>query len=373
MTNDKAPLEWTREQKKQFWQEVREALASGRCDFSGENFPDDPKGRTFLGLTFSERADFTDTTFHGHVSFWNAKFKGEATFGAGQPPMKPCIFKSEVHFEAATFERGAHFIGVEFREGAFFDTVTFKKGVTFRHATFEGTASFTSAVIEQFAGFTGTVFKGEAIWLGAQANGQVNLGASEQEDVDAPSAAPVRFRYPADGKVLYRLAKQSAQDRGDYPQAGEYFYAECCAATSVTFAIAKRTWRKAIDEGSLYPVPKAIGKTFTAATDWFLGKVVLGYGERTWNPLFTGFAVIVAFAVIYGFVGNIDGFSTARVSWFDRIIEPLYFSTVTFTTLGYGDLKPVGTCTRILAASEAMLGASIMALFVVALARKFTR
>lgn len=49
-------------------------------------------------------------------------------------------------------------------------------------------------------------------------------------------------------------------------------------------------------------------------------------------------------------------------------LECLYFSAVTFTTLGYGDMRPVGTL-RFLAAVESLIGAFAMALFVYAFTR----
>ena len=57
--------------------------------------------------------------------------------------------------------------------------------------------------------------------------------------------------------------------------------------------------------------------------------------------------------------------------WYDGFYY-WYFSIVTFTTLGYGDLSPNGGM-RIVAASEALIGAIMIAYFVVALARKVMR
>ena len=50
--------------------------------------------------------------------------------------------------------------------------------------------------------------------------------------------------------------------------------------------------------------------------------------------------------------------------------DSLYFSTITFTTLGYGDFRPLEGLGRILAGSEAFLGAIMMALFVYTFARR---
>ena len=54
------------------------------------------------------------------------------------------------------------------------------------------------------------------------------------------------------------------------------------------------------------------------------------------------------------------------------LIKLMYFSVVTFTTLGYGDLVPVGP-SRIIAAIEAFAGSFTLALFVVVFVKKMTR
>jgi hypothetical protein len=52
----------------------------------------------------------------------------------------------------------------------------------------------------------------------------------------------------------------------------------------------------------------------------------------------------------------------------------LYFSTITFTTLGYGDFYPAANGPwRTLAMVEAIAGACLIALFIVCLAKRFSR
>jgi hypothetical protein len=51
-------------------------------------------------------------------------------------------------------------------------------------------------------------------------------------------------------------------------------------------------------------------------------------------------------------------------------VDCIYFSAITFTTLGYGDFRPLEGWGRILAGSEAFIGAFMMALFVYTFARK---
>ena len=61
--------------------------------------------------------------------------------------------------------------------------------------------------------------------------------------------------------------------------------------------------------------------------------------------------------------------------WWRNTMEYLtciYFSVVTFTTLGYGDIAPLGIM-RAVAGTEAFVGAFTMALFVVVFDKKMTR
>lgn len=54
------------------------------------------------------------------------------------------------------------------------------------------------------------------------------------------------------------------------------------------------------------------------------------------------------------------------------MFKSLYFSVVTFATLGYGDIQPIGTVARFLAGIEALLGALLAALLVFVLTRIVT-
>ena len=73
---------------------------------------------------------------------------------------------------------------------------------------------------------------------------------------------------------------------------------------------------------------------------------------------------VTAFNYQAGLLDNISAF-----------LKTLYFSVVTFTTLGYGDLVPVGPVgpSRVIAAIEAFTGSFTLALFVVVFVKKMTR
>lgn len=96
------------------------------------------------------------------------------------------------------------------------------------------------------------------------------------------------------------------------------------------------------------------------------------FGEKPYFIVLLWFKVILLYAVIY-LLTDIP-FNTIKDASFSEngVVDYLYFSMVTFTTLGYGDLKPLGYM-RLVASSEAIVGAILMAYFVVAWARKIFR
>ena len=58
---------------------------------------------------------------------------------------------------------------------------------------------------------------------------------------------------------------------------------------------------------------------------------------------------------------------------YQQIKDSLYFSFVTFTTLGLGDIRPLNDLGKFLICFEAAIGAFLIALFVVVFARKMMR
>ena len=58
-----------------------------------------------------------------------------------------------------------------------------------------------------------------------------------------------------------------------------------------------------------------------------------------------------------------------------EFMDGFYFSTITFTTLGFGDMYPASSdlLTRCVAMFESLSGACLMALFVVSLSKRYSR
>jgi Ion channel len=91
-----------------------------------------------------------------------------------------------------------------------------------------------------------------------------------------------------------------------------------------------------------------------------------GYGERPGRVFAFALAVIGGFAVAY-FVGH------DRLVHFPdsaRVLNAVYFSVVTFTTLGYGDILPADNGMKVICALEAITGAFTMGMVVAGFANR---
>ncbi|MGL5328605.1 MAG: potassium channel family protein, partial [Peptostreptococcaceae bacterium] len=128
-----------------------------------------------------------------------------------------------------------------------------------------------------------------------------------------------------------------------------------------------------------YKYLKGINK-IKSAIFWLL----CGYGERPTFALITSLEVILAFAIIYMISGiSVDGNMISYTNVFSQgilfenlnedFMNSLYFSIVTFTTVGYGDITPVGFVSVFLSGVEMLLGVTMVGIWTATLARKITR
>lgn len=111
--------------------------------------------------------------------------------------------------------------------------------------------------------------------------------------------------------------------------------------------------------------------------------VICGYGERPTYALFTCLEIIFIFTVLYLIFGlrcgnevisykDIFLESKSFVFTVNDFITAFHFSIVTFTTVGYGDVTPIGY-SIFLSGVEMFLGVTMVGLWTATLARKISR
>ncbi|MBU1992324.1 MAG: pentapeptide repeat-containing protein [Patescibacteria group bacterium] len=102
--------------------------------------------------------------------------------------------------------------------------------------------------------------------------------------------------------------------------------------------------------------------------DFIFGDLLFKYGSSFWSILmWMGVTMLV-----FGFAFSSEAIRSTHTGQMGDLWHGIYFSIVTFTTLGYGDWHPLGSF-QYVAAAEAILGAVLIALFTVVAARKLIR
>jgi hypothetical protein len=104
--------------------------------------------------------------------------------------------------------------------------------------------------------------------------------------------------------------------------------------------------------------------------NYIFGDLLCKYGTSFFRVLIASFLVIFICAFFYTTYDSLLYYNTVpkNASFFTS----LYFSTGTFTTLGYGDYHAIGGI-RFLAVAESFFGATLLSLFTVIVARNIIR
>ncbi|MBS1530809.1 MAG: two pore domain potassium channel family protein, partial [Bacteroidetes bacterium] len=101
-----------------------------------------------------------------------------------------------------------------------------------------------------------------------------------------------------------------------------------------------------------------------------LNKAYWGYGQKPFQLIKISITVILILGLFYSFFPQ--DFSSYHAGsnecYLVTLLNSLYFSVVTFTTLGYGDLSPIGFL-RFFAGLEALFGAITLGFLVAGLTK----
>ncbi len=157
-----------------FQSEIGEMLRAKEYDFCGFVFPAEVDFRDrefespikFGGSAFRDAAVFEGTTFRGGADFRNAEFIGDANFDY-------VVFENEADFRMAKFGDYAHFLEAQFQGRAEFAHAVFQLcdpssqcDTHFTGATFERSVDFKRAKFHGAVHFTGVTFRDAALFVG---------------------------------------------------------------------------------------------------------------------------------------------------------------------------------------------------------------
>ena len=286
----------------------------------------------FRRTLFEADLDFDEAILHGPCAFREAIFQRRADFHSA-------IFHKSASFWRARFHNAADFHRVQFNENAVFHEVNFLTEVNFRRVLFQGVLDCTGTWFPEATAFNNTTFSGTANFTAAQF---VSVAAFRDVHYIPDTlfhAVAAKF-----GRKQHRPTEFYLDSR-HIDEVASPFFKRYVAEQQFTRAfnqanpILAKLWRWSSDYGrslvlwafwSLFfaflfalaymPLP-------TWAPDWM----------QNWTPRF------------YQSTGAYSG-------------EPLtfwncfYFSIVTFTTLGFGDVVADNSAARFLVTLEVIFG-----------------
>lgn len=165
----------------------------------------------------------------------------------------------------------------------------------------------------------------------------------------------IRFRKDTDPRVLTRICrnlKLNAMSMGHFADAGELTYME------------KTFERHTLHRHAFTTEHESLRLRLRAIRGWF-GSILLnalwGYGERPARLLVATAAAIVLFGAVQWLLDGVPG---------EGFGAHLYFSGITFMTIGYGDLSPKGLLPRFLAVLEGAVGISVIGMLIASWTKK---
>jgi hypothetical protein len=91
-------------------------------------------------------------------------------------------------------------------------------------------------------------------------------------------------------------------------------------------------------------------------------KLLWGFGEKPLRIIRNCILLIIGYAAFYSLTDN--------TNLKGNLINSIYYSVITFTTLGYGDITPSTSLEKMVASSEALFGAVSMGLIIAAYTKK---
>lgn len=104
-------------------------------------------------------------------------------------------------------------------------------------------------------------------------------------------------------------------------------------------------------------------------------EITTGYGEKLGNIAFTILGIIIACMFLYGiegvsYQGKTLGFFSDDFSLVSTLGNLFYFSVVVYSTVGFGEMVPIGPLGKSIMIFEGITGGLVLAILIIALYKK---
>ena len=307
-----------------------------------------------IGCTFKNIVNFRTVIFQGEVDFRRTLFEADLDFDEailhGPCAFREAIFQKRADFHSAIFHKSASFWRARFYSAADFHRVQFRENAVFHEANFLTEVNFRRVLFHGILDCTGTWFPETTAFSNATFFSTANFTAAQFISV----AAFRDVQYTPD--TLFRAVKAKL---GRKPHRPTEFYLDSRHVDEVANPFFKRyvadqQFTRAFNQANpilakLWRWSSDYGRSLALWAFWslfFAFVFALAYMPLpTWVPLW-----------MHNWTPHFHQ-STGAYSG-----EPLtfwncfYFSIVTFTTLGFGDIVADNAAARFLVTLEVIFG-----------------
>ena len=300
----------------------------------------------FRGAIFNGYVDFRGTIFNGDVKLGCTTFSMNAIFDSA-------IFNKEANFESATFIGNAHFSSATFNGNLYFYTATCSEYVFFKNAAFNDNAYFHSITLKHQA-----IFEDVKYWSDSVRTYLARfLTAARLRDVNGDATWWDRFI-----KWVLRLIKGSPEG---IPHRPTQFY---------------------LDSQNLDEVYNPHFKRYVSDQQYIRllrenHRIIYGVWKLTsncgksmilWLLVCASLAILFGTIYYYGF-SECFVFTNEQLGQISHWYDYMYYSVVTFTTLGFGDIVPSQPWARFVVALEVVFGYIMLGGLISIFANKLAR
>jgi uncharacterized protein YjbI with pentapeptide repeats len=371
----------------------------------------------FTEAEFKSDVDFSDSNFNGYAKFkktkflradfYNTNFKGIATFREAE-----FTGMGDANFFRATFELDAYFICATFSDRADFGNAKFFNNVYFKGTKFGTELLFTDTIFKEHCNLRVEKFADFVDFTGADYMRPLSINGKKLYENEKEYSKPIKLiSKDKDGKEDLEKTKRNLHNLKKIYNRLEYYDGEDHLYYWYKVFERKSCFCKDLDSNRKISVGKILYFLWIYFRYVFLEKFILdictGYFTKPLKVFLAIPSTIIIFALIYcvspdknhnsfGIQHNfsLDSKSYNEILWEDvnfsikdlninekekiglyrkNLYKSMYFSAITFSTIGYGDYQPVGLWTMFFAAIEGIIGVLLMSTFLVTLTRKYLR